>query len=144
MSVVYFILVSNPWTTSGVYVQNEYVMDSYQKDDVFHLTEIKSAGMYLYPQCIEVRNVWSGCYLNDIKTSNVCESSLYSSEVQTLLNSTDLNKTNVMNEMDRLPLVVFPCILSWSNNNILYLNSKLYSDGTKHENNRKENMYKHP
>lgn len=47
-----------------------------------------------------------------------------------------------MNETDRLPLVVFPSILSWSNNNILYLNSKLYSDGTKHENNRKENMYK--
>lgn len=47
--------------------------------------------------------------------------------------------------MDRLPLVVFPSILSLYKNNILYLNSKLCSDGTKqHKNNRKENMYKHP
>lgn len=50
-----------------------------------------------------------------------------------------------MNEMDRLPLVVFQSILSLSENNILYLNSKLYSDWTKKQkNNRKENMYKHP
>lgn len=45
-----------------------------------------------------------------------------------------------MNETDRLPLVVFPSILSWSNNNILYLNSKLYSDGDK---TRKQQERKH-
>lgn len=78
--------------------------------------------------------------------SKVCDSSLHSaSERQKLVNSTDVNKMKIMNEMDRLPLVVFPSILSLSKNNILYLNSKLYSDGTKqHRNNRKENMYKHP
>lgn len=78
--------------------------------------------------------------------SKVCDSSLHSaSQRQKLVNSTDVNKMKIMNEMDRLPLVVFPSILSLSKNNILYLNSKLYSDGTKqHRNNRKENMYKHP
>lgn len=44
--------------------------------------------------------------------------------------STDLNKTWDMNELDRPPVIVFPSILL-SKNNILYLNSKLYTGGTK-------------
>lgn len=40
-----------------------------------------------------------------------------------IVNSAAL-KIKIMNEMDRLPLVVFPSIFSLSENNILYLNSK--------------------
>lgn len=76
---------------------------------------------------------------------NLRTSTLYSaSELQKLVNSAVVNMTKIINEMDRLPLIVFPSFLC---PRIIFciLNSKLYSDGTKqHKNNRKENMYKHP
>lgn len=57
----------------------------------------------------------------------MCDGSLYPAFEPCFLNPLTWRW---MNEMDRLPLAVFPS-LSLSKNNILYLNSKLYSDGTK-------------